>query len=139
MIGRGNLLSAVLNITVISAFVCGCSSRPSERQTLSDLQKWFESRWPNTLSVVEYRQLSEEVDNGKYIVNYKAKVIFLKDTEGCVSTCCGDVCFDKRIEGFRWITKESQNPHIIRKGDLFEVEGRNAYHKNVKGWLRDET
>ncbi len=112
----------------------GCSSRPSDKQTRTDLQKWFDRRWPGTIHVVEYEAVSKERRGRKFVLEYQAKGQFIKDTSGCVPTCCGDVCFDKLVDGMRWIVKASDNPHVIRKGDLFATRGRNIYTKTVTGW-----
>ncbi len=128
------LLSGAIFSMILVVLLIGCSSRPSDKQAKEDLQKWFDSRWPRTVQVIEYEAVSKERNSRKYVLEYHAKAQFIKDTEGCVPTCCGDVCFDKLVDGMRWITKASDNPHVIRKGDLFETRGRNTYSKTMMGW-----
>ena len=123
---------------MLTALFTGCSSRPTERQSRADLQKWFEHQWPKTIFVVEYLKTRAEGDEKKYTIYFRARVRFIKDTEGCVSTCCGDVCFNKLVNGFRWTSKASGNPHIVQKGDLFEVEGKHTFKKTEKGWVNED-
>ncbi len=127
------IFGAVFSVILVVLLI-GCSSRPSDKQAKEDLQKWFENRWPRTVQVIEYEAVSTERNGQKYVLEYRARGQFIKDTEGCVPTCCGDVCFDKLVDGMRWITKASDNPHVIRKGDLFETRGRNTYSKTMTGW-----
>jgi hypothetical protein len=124
---------------VVAVLLAGCSSHPSDKQAKADLQKWFDSRWPSTVLIVEYEAVNKERNGRKYVLEYRAKGQFIKDTFGCVPTCCGDVCFDKLVDGMRWITKASDNPHDIRKGDFFETRGKNTYTKTVMGWLRENS
>ncbi len=134
MANRKPLLPGVICSLVLAAIFMGCSSGPSDGQAKDGLQKWFESRWPGAVLVMEHEVMNKERDGGKYVIEYRAKAAFIKDTDGCVATCCGDVCIDKRVAGFRWIAKASDNPHVIRKGDLFETRGRNIYTKTEEGW-----
>ncbi len=130
----GAVFSAILIVLTI-----GCSSRPSDKQARADLQKWFDNRWPSTVLVVEYEAVAKERNGRKYVLEYRARGQFIKDTYGCIPTCCGDICFDKLVDGMQWITKASDNPHIIRKGDLFEMRGRNTYTRTVMGWSSEKT
>ncbi len=134
MTKRGSFLPGVICSLVMAALFIGCSSGPSDRQAKDGLQKWFESRWPGAVLVMEHEVMNKARDGRKYVIEYRAKARFIKDAEGCMSTCCGDICIDKRVAGFRWITKASDNPHVIRKGDLFETQGRNAFIKTDEGW-----
>ena len=88
--------------------------------------------------MVEYLQTRAEGDEKIYTIYFKARARFIRDTEGCVSTCCGDVCFDKLIRGFRWLSKKSDNPRVVQKNDLFEVEGKHTYKKTEKGWVNED-
>ncbi len=114
--------------------IVGCSSGPSDGRAKDDLQKWFDNRWPGAVLVLEYEAMNREQGQGTCVIAYKAKAQFIKDTDGCVKTCCGDVCIDRLVAGFRWITKESNDPRVIRKGDLFETMGKNTYTKTGQGW-----
>ncbi len=134
MARQGAILSGAVCCVAAAVLLGGCSSSPSDRRAKADLQKWFENRWPRTVLVMEYEAMNKKGDGRTCVIEYKAKGRFIKDTNGCVPTCCGDVCFDKLVGGFRWITKTSDNPHVIRKGDVFEMRGKNTYTKTVRGW-----
>ena len=138
MFTRKNVFLALAGFFMLAALFTGCLSRPTGRQSRADLQKWFERQWPKTISVVEYVTTRAEGDEKSYTIYFSARARFIKDTEGCVSTCCGDVCFDKLIDGFRWLTKKSDNPYVVQKGDLFEVEGKHTYKKTGKGWVNED-
>lgn len=138
MLTRKNAFLVVAGFFMITALLAGCSSRPTGRQSRADLQKWFERQWPKTVSVVEYLKTRAEGDEKRYTIYFRARARFIKDTEGCVSTCCGDVCFDKLIYGFRWLSKKSDNPHVVQKEDLFEVDGKHTYKKTEKGWVNED-
>lgn len=138
MFTRKYLFLAVMCFLGISSLLMACSTRPTDRLAKADLQQWFERQWPGTVSVVEYRKTGGEGDDKTYTIYFRAKARFIKDTEGCVPTCCGDVCFDKLINGFRWTSKASDNPHVVKKGDLFEVQGKHTYKKNNKGWTNED-
>ncbi len=122
----------------IAVLFAGCTSGPSDRQARADLQAWFESNWPGAVLVTEYATTNRAAVSGKYEIEYRAKGRFLRDTEGCVLTCCGPVCFDKRVDGLAWIAKASDNPHRIRKGDRFETRGKKTYVKTGAGWRWEE-
>ncbi len=130
-------LSIVVFLLISGISAVGCSSSPSDARAKADLQHWFNSRWPGTVQVVEYQAVKNTGSGRKIVLEYRARGQFMKDTYGCVQTCCGDVCFDKLVDGMRWISKASDNPHVIRKGDLFETRGRNTYTKTVAGWSRE--
>ena len=49
-----------------------------------------------------------------------------------------DVCFDKLINGFRWLTKKSDNTHVVQKGDLFEVDDKHTCKRTLKGWVNED-
>ncbi len=132
---RTYFLHVVISLILAGSSI-GCSSSPSDARAKADLQQWFNSRWPGTVQVVEYQTVKNTGSGLKIVLEYRARGQFMKDTEGCVQTCCGDVCFDKLVDGMRWISKVSDNPHVIRKGDLFETRGRNTYTKTVTGWSR---
>jgi hypothetical protein len=134
MMKRKSFLRGVICSMVVAVSIIGCSLGPSDRMAKDDLQKWFEGRWPGTVLVIECEVVNKGRDGRKYVIEYRAKAQFIKDTEGCVPTCCGDVCFDKLVAGFRWITKASDNPHVIQKGDLFETRGRSTCTRTGKGW-----
>jgi hypothetical protein len=138
MFTQKNAALAATGFCLLTALFAGCSSRPVGGQSRADLQKWFERQWPKTISVVEYLQTRAEGDEKRYTIYFRARARFIKDTEGCVSTCCGDICFDKRIRGFRWLSKKSDNPHVVQKGDLFEVEGMQTYQKTGSGWVNED-
>ncbi len=127
-------LPDALCLLAAAVLLLGCSAELSDRQVRTDLQKWFEGNWPGSVLITEYVTTNKDFINGKFVIEYRAKGRFIKDTEGCVLTCCGPVCIDKRVDGLHWITKASGNPHIIREGDLFETRGRKTYSKTVRGW-----
>ena len=133
-----SLVPRMACLAAIAVLCFGCTSRPSEQQAGVDLQKWFESRWPRTIAVMEYEVMNKKRDGEKYVIEYRAKARFIKDTSGCVLTCCGPVCFDKQVDGFKWITKASDNPHVVRTGDVFETRGKKTYTKTSGGWLCEE-
>lgn len=135
---RKYLFLAVISFLLVPAFLMACSTRPSERRAKADLQRWFDGRWPGTISVVAYQKTREEGDDKTYAIDFLAKARFIKDTQGCVQTCCGDVCFEKRITGFRWTSKASEDPHVVKKGDLFEVQGKHTYKKNNNKWTNED-
>ena len=137
MLTRTYLSLMAISFLLILAILIGCTNKPSTRQSKFDLQKWFDSRWPNTLSIVEYHKTKEEGDDKRYTIYYQAKVKFGKDTTGCERTCCGEMCFDKLINGFRWLLKTSKDPNVIRTGDMFEMSGRDIFNKTEKVWLSE--
>jgi hypothetical protein len=137
MITRHKFFTIIIILLFISNVVTGCSTKPTNKQAKYDLQKWFETRWPNTLSIIEYEKTKEEGDDKKHTIYYQAKVQFIKDTAGCERTCCGEICFDRLINEFRWVSKKSNDPNIIRKGDLFEMHGRDTFSKTEKGWITE--
>ncbi len=139
MTRRRDVLCGAVCCLAVAVLLVGCSSMPSDREAKADLQQWFESRWPRTVLVTDYEAVNKARNGRIYIIEYRAKAKFIKDTYGCVPTCCGDVCFDKLVDGLRWITKASDNPHVIREGDIFETRGRNTYTKTVTGWLRESS
>ncbi len=133
---KGNsFLSWVVFSVVTAILLMSCSPRLSDRQAKTDLQKTLESRWPGAVLVIDYETVKQEPDGPTCVVEYKAKARFIKDVNGCVQTCCGDICIDKMVQGFRWITKASDNPRVVRKGDLFETRGRKTYSKTEQGRL----
>ncbi len=133
--GKSLLQGVVLALTVLFA-LSGSSSKPSDRQAEADLQQWFESRWPGVFLIVDYETLQKMRDNDEACtIEYRAKVRAVKNASGCVQTCCGDVCIDKLVDGFRWITKTPDAPRIIRKGDLFEMRGKKRYVQGEGGRL----
>ncbi len=134
MFVRRHLFLVVMSFLVLSVFLTVCSTRPTDRRAKADLQQWFERQWPNSISVKEYRKIKEEGDDKTLTIYFHAQARFIKDTDGCVSTCCGDVCFDKLIDGFHWTKKGSENPRVVKKGDSFEVQGKQTYKKNNKEW-----
>ncbi len=138
MCARAAAILKILCLLAVPALLAGCSGMPTEGRARSDLQKWFDYRWPGTIAVEEYRTTKAEGDGSGCVIYYRAKARFLKDTEGCVSTCCGDVCFDRLISGFRWLAKKADNPHIVQRGDLFEVEWRHTYRKAWHGWINKD-
>jgi hypothetical protein len=138
MFARKYLFLVVISFLVIPAILMGCSAKPSDKKARSDLQKWFDSRWPSAVSVVEYQKTSEEEDGKRYTMYYQAKARFIKDTAGCRLTCCGETCFEIFFNGFHWISKASHDPNVIKKGDLFEMQGRATYKKTVKGWISED-
>ena len=138
MLTRKYLFSALMSLLIISALFIACSTKPSERRSKADLQESFEIKWPGLISIVEYQKIRGEGNDKSYAIYYRAQARFIKDTQGCVQTCCGDVCFDKLINGFRWVSKASDNPHVVHKGDLFEVQGKRTYKKTDKGWTRED-
>ncbi len=129
--------SGVLFALSLAIAAAGCSSRPAERQVRTELQQWFESRWPGVVRIVEYETLTRARDGETCVLEYRAKARVVKDASGCVPTCCGDVCIDRLVDGFRWIEKTHDSPRTIRKGDLFEMRGRKRYEKTEKGWSCD--
>jgi len=138
MFTRKNAFLAIAGLFMLTALLISCSSRPNNRQSRADLQKWFERQWPKTIAVVEYLQTRAEGDEKTYTIYFRARARFIKDTQGCVSTCCGDFCFDKLIRGFHWLAKKSDNPRVVQKGDLFEVEGKHTYKRTEKGWVNED-
>ena len=126
-----------MSFLIFASLFTACSTRPSDNRARADLQKWFDRQWPGTVSIVEYQTIKTEGDDNIYTIYYRSKARFIKDTQGCIATCCGDVCFDKLIDGFHWVSKASGNPHVVKKGDLFEVEGKHTYKKIGKGWARE--
>ncbi len=139
--GRENLFSKLRHrvfFIAASVLLLACSSELTDKQTRADLQKWFEGNWPGAILITEYATTNKDLVNGKFVIEYRAKGRFIRDTEGCVLTCCGPVCIDKRVDGLRWLTKASNNPQVIREGDLFETQGRKTYIKTIRGWQREE-
>ncbi len=134
MTTRESFFLGVIWSLVMAVLCIGCSFGPSDVQVKDELQKWFEGRWPGTILVAEYEVMNKERDGWKYVITYRAKAQFIKDADGCISTCCGDVCLDKLVAGFRWITRTSDNPHVIRKGDLFETQGTDICTKTKVDW-----
>ncbi len=127
-------IAALLAATLLLA----CASELPDRQMRADLQKWFDGNWPGSVLITEYTTTNKDLINGKFVIQYRAKGRFIKDTEGCVLTCCGPVCIDKRVDGFAWLTKTSNNPQIIREGDLFETRGRKTYVRTAAGWACED-
>ncbi len=118
---------------VFHSLLTACSTRPTDRQAKADLQQWFERQWPGTVSVVEYRNTRGEGDDKTYTTYSQAKARFIKDTEGCVPTCCGDVCFDKLINGFRWTSKASDTLMLLKKEICLKCRGNRHTKKIIKG------
>lgn len=113
----------------------GCSDIPSEQRARADLETWLAARWPGELEVKDYANTGGAVEDGNFTVSYRVRARFVKDTRGCVTTCCGDVCIDKLFQGnFRWEFKSSPDPQIVRKGDVFVVEGEDTYRRTEHGW-----
>ena len=133
---KSAFLAAGIFFLLIALFTA-CSSKPGNRQSKADLQKWFEHQWPKTMSVVEYTKTSDEGDENRYTIHFKARVKFIKDTQGCVTTCCGEVCLNMLIDGFRWLSKKSDIPRVVQKGDLFEMESKHTYSQTEKGWVNE--
>lgn len=135
MVSRKASFFRMLMCMAVCSVLAGCSAGPSERQVKADLQKWFDARWPSAVSVVTCRTTVGEGDDTRITFSYEATARFRKDAEGCVFTCCGEICFDKQIEGFRWLSKASDNRHVIRTGDAFEMRGTYSYKKSEHGWI----
>ncbi len=134
MFTRKNAFFAAI-VLFLSAILFACSPKPTARDSKADLQSWFEHQWPDTMSVVEYARTQTDGEGTKYTVHFKARVKFVKDTVACVSTCCGEVCLDRLIPGFHWLSKRSDIPRVVQKGDLFEMEGKYTYTRTDKGWV----
>ncbi len=130
---KPSFLPGVVFSLAVAIALLGCSSR-SDRQAKADLQQWFDSRWPGAILVLEYEALNKVRDSGTCVIEYKAKARVIRDAGACVETCCGDVCIDRLVDGFRWIEKKSDIPRSMRKGDLFEMQGRKKYARDEKGW-----
>ncbi len=134
MTKQESIFLGVIGSVLMAVLFLGCSLGPSDGQVKDDLQKWFDGRWPGTILVSEYEVMNKERDGWKYLITYRAKAHFIKDADGCIPTCCGDVCLDKQVAGFRWIRKTSDNPHVVQKGDIFETRGTNIYTRTRGGW-----
>ena len=135
---RHHIIFVILSALLLSALFIGCADHPSELNTRADLQKWIEYRWPGELAIVEYANTGVAGNDGKYTVTYRAKARFLQDAQGCMTTCCGNMGIDKLFRGhFRWELKSSPDPHVIRKGDLFVLEGDKTYRKTEAGWTSE--
>ncbi len=135
MSSRYHISMVKIVLMLILALLMGCAYKPSAKQAKSDLQEWLDSRWPDTISIVEYHTTKGEGNDKTYTIYYRAKAKYRKDAAGCVRTCCGEVCIDKLINGFRWLSKTSQDPKAIHKGDMFEMNGRDVFNKTEKGWV----
>jgi len=135
MSSRHHFSMVTIVLMFILAILTGCAYKPSTQQARSDLQKWFDSRWPNAISIVEYHATKEESNDKKYTIYYRAKAKYRKNAAGCVRTCCGEICIDRVINGFRWLSKASHDPNVIQKGDMFEMNGRAVFNKTEKGWI----
>ncbi len=131
-------LSGAFCLLAMAVLLGSCSSEPSDRRARADLQKWFENRWSRTVVIMEHEVINKASSNGNYLVEYRAKARFIRDASGCVLTCCGEVCFDKLVDGFKWIEKTSGDPRVIRKGDTFETRGKRTYTKTGGGWQCEE-
>jgi len=131
---RYSVQDGLVFVLATAVALSGCSSRPADKQPKADLQQWFESRWPGAILVVDYEALHKVRDDETCVIEYRAHARVIKDATGCLHTCCGDVCIDKLVDGFRWIKKSHDAPRAIRKGDLFEMQGKKRYAKTEKGW-----
>ena len=133
--GNGIMKQAVLLCCLMTAMaISGCSAGPSDRQARSDLQEWFDVRWPGAVTVEKYETVGRQGDKTTCIITYKARARFLRDMPGCVTTCCGDVCIDRLVDGFAWKTKASGDTRVIVKGDVFETAGRKTCVKSGGKW-----
>jgi hypothetical protein len=135
---RHQLFIAVLYSFIFSTFLWGCSNHPSEKRAKADLQKWLDYRWPNEVMIVEYGIAGVSMTDKEYSLKYRAKARFLRDTQGCAESCCGNVGIDKLFDGhFHWESKAVPDPCIIRKGDMFIIEGDKIYNKTESGWISE--
>ena len=135
MPSRYHLSMMTVMLMFILAVLAGCAYEPSAKQARSDLQEWLDNRWPDTIAIVEYHTTKEEGNDKTYTIYYRAKAKYRKDAAGCVRTCCGEVCIDRLISGFRWLSKTSPDPKVIQKGDMFEMNGRAVFNKSERGWI----
>ncbi len=131
------LIILISSCLLLTLFI-GCSNHPTEKWARADLQNWLKNRWPGEVAIVEFANTGVAGDDGKYTVRYRAKARFLQNEQGCMTTCCGDVCIDKLFHGkFRWEIKASPDPRVIRKGDMFLIDGEITYRKTEFGWARE--
>jgi hypothetical protein len=135
---RHHCIIVTLSTLLLSTLFIGCADHPSEKNVQADLKKYIEYRWPGELAIVEYAHTCVAGNDGKYTVTYRAKARFLQDVQGCVTTCCGNMGIDRLFRGhFHWEFKSSSDPHVIRKGDLFVIEGDKTYRKTEAGWTSE--
>ncbi len=130
---RKSSLAGFVSVLALTAFF-GCTSRQADSQAKADLQQWFENRWPGVIQIVEYEAMNKARDGEDCVIEYRARARVVKDAGACVQTCCGDICIDRLVDGFRWIEKKPDAPRSLRKGDSFEMQGRKKYAKYEKGW-----
>ena len=134
---RYKVLIIISSFLLLTLFT-GCSNHPSEKWARADLQNWLKHRWPGEVSIVEYANTGVTGNDGKYTVRYRAKARFLQNEQDCVTTCCEDVYIDKLFHGkFRWEIKDSPDPRVIHKGDMFLIDGEITYRKTESGWIRE--
>ncbi len=125
----------VMALGVVFAMgVMACSLKPSENLSKQRIIKSVQGEWPGMTKFLSFQKTNgQEITKNEYHISYKARFEIIKDMKGYSPKGMG--FHITALKGFRWI-KVSGNPKSVnvKKGDIFETSGTDAFVKTEKGW-----